>query len=209
MAIWRVSNLAPRTLVEREIWTHSDKGEIVRETLFTSGAYLVVTEDESPPVFEREAVPDGNGAEDAVDMNFCGYDTQLISLEGACTLIVRWPEEMSKDERQALANAWDQEAQEGWENEDWELDDTEVWFWGDLDIDFLESSKDESQITKIDDDEGWISSALPPTSSGIYTIETVEKVVWPMSPINKANWNGASWLDEEGEPIAVARWKEI
>jgi hypothetical protein len=209
MAIWRVSNLARRTLVEREIWTHSEKGEIVREILFTSGSYLVVTEDDSPPEFEREAVPDGDGAEDAVDMNFCGYDTQLIDLEGGCNLMVRWPEEMSKDERQALVDAWDKEAHEGWENEDWVLDDTEVWFWGDLNIEFLEPNKVERQDITKDDNEGWISNALPPTSSGTYTIETVEKVVWPLSPVNKANWNGDVWLDEDGDPVAVARWKEF
>lgn len=208
MAIWRVSNLAPRTLVEREIWTHSNKGEIVRETLFTNGAYFVVTEYDNAPEFEREEVPDGNGAEQAVDMNFCGYDTQLISLEGGCNLILRWPEQMSKDDRQALADAWDKEAHEGWENEDWELDDTEVWFWDDLNIEFLEPNKVESQVTTKDDEEGWVSNALPPTSSGTYYIKTVEKVVWPLSPINKASWNGKVWMDEDGDPVAVARWKE-
>ena len=38
MAIWRVSNSVPKSLAKREIWTHPEKGEIVRETLFTSGA---------------------------------------------------------------------------------------------------------------------------------------------------------------------------
>ena len=138
MAIWRVSNVERKSLAEREIWTHPDKGEIIRETLFSNGAYFVVTEDDNPPKFEREAVPGGDGAPDSVDMNFCGYETQLIGLEGALKLIITWPENMDGDQRQALADAWEAESYEGWEGEGWALADTEVWFWDDLHMELVE-----------------------------------------------------------------------
>ena len=177
MAIWKVSNVAPKSLAEREIWTHPDKGEIVRETLFTNGAYLVVTEDDNPPQFEREAVPGGDGAEDSVDMNFCGYETQLIGLEGGVRLKITWPEDMDGDERQALADGWDEDSYDAWEGEGWDLDDTEVWFWDDLNIELIESGGEQNQRANTEIDSGWFSSDTPPTSSGLYAIETVEKVV--------------------------------
>ncbi len=208
MAIWRVSNTVPKSLAEREIWRHSDKGEIVRETLFTNGAYLVVTEDDNPPEFEREAVPGGDGAEDSVDMNFCGYETQLIGLEGGVKLLITWPDDMEDEERQALVNAWEEDSYEAWEEEGWELDDTEVWFWDDLNIELVESTGDMTQESQAQVEDGWTSAETPPSSSGKYSIETVEKVVWPNSPITEANWNGKKWVDEDGKPIAVAKWKK-
>ena len=208
MAIWRVSNCAPKSLAEREIWTHPDKGEIVRETLFTSGAYFVVTEDDNPPEFVREAVPGGDGAEDSVDMNFCGYETELIGLEGGVKLIITWPEDMSGDERQALEGAWEEESYVAWESEGWELDDTEVWFWDDLNIELIESTADTAKESKDQVEDGWTSAETPPSSSGKYSIETVEKVVWPNSPITEANWKGKKWVDEDGKPISVAKWKK-
>lgn len=208
MAIWRVSNTVPKSLAEREIWRHSDKGEIVRETLFTNGAYLVVTENDNPPEFEREAVPGGDGAEDSVDMNFCGYETQLIGLEGGVKLLITWPDDMEDEERQALVNAWEEDSYEAWEEEGWELDDTEVWFWDDLNIELVESTGDMTQESQAQVEDGWTSAETPPSSSGKYSIETVEKVVWPNSPITEANWNGKKWVDEDGKPIAVAKWKK-
>ncbi len=208
MAIWRVSNTVPKSLAEREIWRHSDKGEIVRETLFTNGAYLVVTEDDNPPEFEREAVPGGDGAEDSVDMNFCGYETQLIGLEGGVKLLITWPDDMEDEERQALVDVWEEDSYEAWEEEGWELDDTEVWFWDDLNIELVESTGDMTQESQAQVEDGWTSAETPPSSSGKYSIETVEKVVWPNSPITEANWNGKKWVDEDGKPIAVAKWKK-
>jgi len=208
MAIWRVSNSVPKSLAEREIWTHPEKGEIVRETLFTNGAYFVVTEDDNPPEFELEAVPGGDGAEDSVDMNFCGYETQLIGLEGGVKLIITWPEDMGGDERQAMADAWDEESYDAWENEGWDLDDTEVWFWDDLNIELVESTGDMAQESHAQVEDSWTSAETPPSSPGKYSIETVEKVVWPNFPITESNWDGKNWVDEDGEFIAVARWKK-
>ena len=78
MAIWKVSNSVPKSLAEREIWTHPDKGEVVRETLFRHGAYLVVTEDDSPPEFEREAVPEMIGVVAAAN-NACAVNVKHVN----------------------------------------------------------------------------------------------------------------------------------
>ena len=168
-----------------------------------------MTEDDNPPEFEREAVPGGDGAEDSVDMNFCGYETQLIGLEGGVKLIITWPDDMSSDEKQALTDAWEEDSYDAWENEGWDLDDTEVWFWDDLNIELVESGDPDNKEVEATDGDGWVLSNSPPSSPGTYAIETTEKVVWPNFPITEANWNGKKWLDEDGEPIAVARWKEI
>jgi hypothetical protein len=209
MAIWKVSNSVPKSLAEREIWTHPDKGEVVRETLFRHGAYLVVTEDDSPPEFEREAVPGGDGAQDSVDLNFCGYDTQLIELIDGCNLIITWPDGMGDAEKQALIDLWDGDGHDAWESEGWELDDTEVWFWDDLNIELLESGSGETQAQTKGIDEGWISSETTPKSKGIYAIETAEKVDWPNFPMTEASWNGKEWLDDDGKVVNVKCWRPI
>jgi hypothetical protein len=209
MAIWKVSNRLPRSVAEREIWKHSDKGEIIRETLFTHGAYLVETEDGNPPEFERETFPGGDGAENSVDMNFCGYETKLIDLEGGVKLKITWPGDMSDVERQTLLDSWDEDFYDGWESKGWDLNDNEVWFWGELNVEYVESGGDENHEENTVINQGWLSSDIPPSSPGEYAIETVEKAVWPFPPITEANWNGNKWLDDDGELINVKQWKEL
>lgn len=200
MAIWRVSNCTPRSIAEREIWTHPDKGEIVREILFTSGAYLVVTEDDNPPEFEREAVPGGDGAEDSVDMNFCGYETQLIGLEGGCKLLITWPDDLGSEERQQLTDAWDEGMHEAWEEEGWELDDTEVWFWDDLNIELLEATSHEN--------DDWVNYDLD--EEGEYPLESGEYDVIVGGSQQKAYFYGGGWWNskyaEDDGDLEVEKW---
>lgn len=209
MAIWRISNTSSKSLAEREIWIHLDKGTIVRETLFTNGAYTLFTEDNNPPKFELEAVPGGDGEVDSVDLNFCGYETQLIGLDGAVRLKITWPDSVHNDERQSLAHAWDEGMHESWEGEGWSLDDIEVWFWGDLNIELLEPSNIQNSIVTHEDNDGWFLSSSPPPNPGIYKIETLEKVVWPNFPITESSWNGEQWQDEDGEMLVVKKWKYL
>ena len=162
----------------------------------------------APPEFEREAVPGGDDAEDSVDMNFCGYDTQLIGLEGGCKLKITWPPQMNEDARQELVDAWEEEAHEGWESAGWDLDDTEVWFWDDLNIELVQSSGVQNTSADSGPAEGWTLNTTQPPTPGIYAVETVEKAVWPNFPITEANWSGTEWLDEDGEPLKIHAWKE-
>lgn len=142
-------------------------------------------------------------------MNFCGYETQLIGLEGGVKLIVTWPEDMGEEERQALVDIWEEEPYEGWEAEGWDLDDTEVWFWDDLNIELVESGSGEAGDQGVTAEGGWISIDSPPPSPGAYSIETVEKVVWPNFPITEANWDGKKWLDDDGDPVNVKHWRHL
>lgn len=209
MAYWRVSNAERRSVAEREIWNHPDKGVIVREMLLTHGAYLIVTEDDNPPVFVREAVPGGDGAEDSVDMNCCGYESRPIELGSSCNLLITWPEDMADGEKEELLDAWEEDMHEAWENEDWSLDDIEVWFWGALDVEKVDPSEFGVQSSREDESNAWNESQTQPDAMGVYAIETVEKVVWPNFPVTQACWNGSEWLDENGSSIQVKKWKKI
>jgi hypothetical protein len=207
MAIWRVCSREPKSVAEREIWIHPDKGRIVRETLFNHAAYFVATEDNDPPEFVREAVPDGDGEEDSVDMNFCGYETQLIELTGGIHLVIIWPDKLEDAERVVLENSWDEGGADGWEESGWTLDDTEVWVWGDLDIELVEPTVDTRADSNIFLEEQWNPASINPLSVGVYSVETLEKVTWPNLPITKAHWDGEKWNTDSGEIIEIALWK--
>lgn len=164
MAKWLVRTAEPKSVAEREIWTHPAKGTIVRETLFRWGSYWVYTDDDQPPEFELTEVPGGDGVADSVDMHFCGYDTELVSLNDGCHLIITWPVDMTEEERQHLEDVWDEDGFDGWEAQGWQNDDNEVWFWGELDIDRVEDSDDDEDDGHdddgVDDDAGAGTSAF-------------------------------------------------
>ena len=104
-------------------------------------------------------------------------------------------------------DAWEEDSIDSWESEGWNFDDREVWFWDDLNIELIESGNAENKESNSGANVDWISNDLPPSAPRTYAVETVEKVVWPNFPITEANWNGKRWLYEDGEPVAVARWK--
>lgn len=149
MAIWRVSNNITRSVVERQIWTNGDDGRIVKEFFYTNGSYLVGTEDENKPQFERRLFSDYGAMVDGVNMKSCGYDSELLSLEGGYKSKVVWPENLSSVERQALINAWEDDEDEDGELTGWRIDDTEVWFLNELKIDLIQEEHEMSKDTEI------------------------------------------------------------
>lgn len=234
MAKWLVRTAEPKSVAEREIWTHPVMGTIVRETLFRWGAYWVYTEDEDPPEFDREEVPGGDGVADSIDMHFCGYDTQLVSLDDGCYLNITWPAEMSEQDRQHLEDVWEQDGYDGWETEGWQNDDNEVWFWGELDIERVEASDqddedddDEDASTSAfaallgavasaateepipDDRTPWFPADVHPVRHGRYEVEALHKAVWPNPPVNDAMWAGSGWVDETGATIEIKCWRGL
>lgn len=134
MAQWRVSTAEKKSVEEREIWIHPKKGTIERRSGFFWASYMVTTDDDKPPKFELRKIPGGDEILDSIDLNDCGYDTELISLDDGLYLEYKWPEKMSEAEKIKMENAWADDMYDGWENLGWILDDTQVWVWGALDI---------------------------------------------------------------------------
>jgi hypothetical protein len=149
MATWRVSNIKTRSIVERQIWTNGDEVRIVKEFFYTNGAYLVGTEDENKPQFERKLFLDSGAIVDGVNMKSCGYYSELLSLEGGYTSKVVWPENLSSLERQALISTWEDDGDEDGELTGWRIDYTEVWFLNELKIDLIQQEHEMSKDTEI------------------------------------------------------------
>ena len=141
MAIWRVKTYHKKSCEEREIWTHSTHGTMVRTNGFRFAEYEVETSDDNPPEFEFDEVPGGDGKRDSIDMNNCCVNNiencELVELfDGGCWGDITWPDDMEEDEIERLTELMDEEGYYALEEEDdpWQLDETEVWVWGPIEI---------------------------------------------------------------------------
>ena len=216
MTQWKVSTQEKKSVEEREIWTHPENGTIERRTGFRWGSYIVTTDDKLPPKFELVEVPDGDGAADSIDMNSCGYDTELIGLEDGCYLNIAWPTSLNSSERDHLESAWEEDSYDGWENLGWMLDDTQVWFWGELDIELADEDDAKSTESlsppKSAAAEGltdWFPANIKPIRDGYYDIELVTPRAWPFMPLDRAKWNGRVWIDDAGEKLKIKCWRGL
>ena len=133
MAEWQVSTQDKKSVEEHEIWS-KDGQTIVRITGFRWGTWIVTTEDDSPPEFEREAVPGGSDDLDSVDMYNNGYDTELVNLDDGWYSDVNYPDDMDDEEQQRLEDLWDEDGYDAWEGEGWTQTETECWAWGNFEI---------------------------------------------------------------------------
>ena len=141
MAIWRVKTHYKKSCQEREIWTHPTHGTMTRVNGYRFAEFEVETNDDEPPKFEFDYVPDGDGKKDSINMYDCpGENIENVELiemfDGGCWVDVEWPEDIDEEVREELEALIDEE---GWyaleESDDpWSLDETEVWVWGPIEI---------------------------------------------------------------------------
>jgi hypothetical protein len=94
----------------------------------------VETDGDEPPKFERVAMPTGSSDEDSIEMNSIDYEGELESLDDGWYAEIIWPDDMEEAERTRLEELWDKDEYNGWENDGWSNYETEVWFWGPLEI---------------------------------------------------------------------------
>lgn len=137
MAQWKVSPADKKSIEEHEMW-EKDGMLIRRITGWRSGSWIVTTSNDEEPQFERTCVPNGTPDEDSIDMN-CACENNIEDIEMIETYDgwygdVNWPDELDDDERERLEELWEEEFYDGWEGEGWVQTDTEMWVWGDLDI---------------------------------------------------------------------------
>jgi hypothetical protein len=139
MTSWTVSTYYKKSCEEREIWTHSDYGTMVRTNGFRRATYTVETSDDNLPEFEFDFVPGGDGKKDSIDMNNCSVnnieEVELVELfDGGCWGDTIWPDDMDEDEIERLEELMEEEGYYALEEEGWMNDDTEVWIWGPIEI---------------------------------------------------------------------------
>lgn len=141
MAQWKVSPADKKSIEEHELW-EKDGIAIRRITGWRSGTWIVTTSDNNPPEFERTNVPFGSPDEDSIDMNYC-CDNNIEEVEmeetwdGWYSNVV-WPDDMDDEEIERLEELWDEDEYSAWEEDGWIQTDTEMWVWGDLNIEKIE-----------------------------------------------------------------------
>lgn len=137
MTWWKVSTATKKSIEEHEMWQKDDL-VIRRITGWRSGTFNVQTSDDNPPEFELVSVPFGSSDKDAVDMYDCCEnnieDSELEETSDGWYSDIIWPDDMDEDERERLEEMWDEDAYSAWEEDGWVNYETQMWFWGDLDI---------------------------------------------------------------------------
>ena len=141
MTQWKVSPVDKKSIEEHEIW-EKDGVAIRRITGFRSGSWIVTTSDDQEPEFELQAVPFGSPDKDSVDFNnACDNNIEDVELEevndGWYDDII-WPDDMDDDERDRLADLWEEDSYSAWEEDGWINTDTSMWVWGELEIERLD-----------------------------------------------------------------------
>jgi hypothetical protein len=63
-----------------------------------------------------------------------GWDAQLDNCNDGCDEDWDFPESMSKREQKKILKVWEEGCHSSIEELGWEHDDTELWFYGDLDV---------------------------------------------------------------------------
>lgn len=124
MATWVLTTKTKKNAVERQFWT-KDGQTIIREEGYRWGKFYCES-DERPDVDLKN--PDG------YELNGTEYDWELDSLDDGCWAEWEFPDDMSEEEQEEIQEAWDEDFYEGMEARGWTNDETEYWFYGELEL---------------------------------------------------------------------------
>ena len=137
MARWHVSTLNKKSVEEHEYW-QKDGASIIRVTGFRWGSWIVSTNDDDEPQFDRVRNPLGDEQEDSINMYDCCEnnieDVELESLDDGWYLDIIYPDDMDEEEQERMSEIWDEDYYEGWESEGWVQTETECWTDSELQI---------------------------------------------------------------------------
>ena len=124
MTTWVLTTKTKKNAVERQFWT-KDGRTIIREEGYRWGKFYCES-DERPDV--DLANPDG------YELGNSEYDWELDHLDDGCWADWTFPDDMTEEEQQAIEAAWDEDFYDGMEGLGWSNDDTEYWFYGELEL---------------------------------------------------------------------------
>ena len=82
---------------------------------------------------EKPDLSNYNPGKDQIELYSLG-DVVDMEQDDGCWEEWTWPDEVDEEEAERLEDIYNEDAEEGLENEDWVLDDTEYWVSGPLDI---------------------------------------------------------------------------
>lgn len=133
MVVWSVKTLSNNCVEEHELWTKNNL-TIRRIIIFNCGEFSVYTKDSTAPTFELKVLPGSDSNLQSVDMYNCGYDSDLVELEGVVSENVIWPADLTPFARDNLLIDWRKDPYSSWEKNGWQRQDVEVWFSGPLEV---------------------------------------------------------------------------
>jgi hypothetical protein len=124
MTTWVLTTKTKKNAVEKQFW-YKDGRVIIREEGYRWGKFYCES-DERPDV--DLANPDG------YELGGTEYDWELESLDDGCWADWTYPDDMTEEEQEEFEAAWDEDLFEGLEALGWSNDDTEYWFYGELEL---------------------------------------------------------------------------
>lgn len=124
MATWVLTTKTKKNAVEKQFW-YKDGRVIIREEGYRWGKFYCES-DERPDVDLDN--PDG------YELGDSEYDWELDSLDDGCWAEWTYPDDMTEEEQEEFEAAWDEDFFEGLEALGWSNNDTEYWFYGELEL---------------------------------------------------------------------------
>ena len=124
MATWALTTKTKKNAVEKQFW-YKDGRVIIREEGYRWGKFYCES-DERPDVDLEN--PDG------YELGDNEYDWELDHLDDGCWADWTYPDDITEEEQQAIEAAWEEDFYDGMEALGWSNDDTEYWFYGELEL---------------------------------------------------------------------------
>jgi len=124
MTTWALTTKTKKNAVEKQFW-YKDGRVIIREEGYRWGKFYCES-DERPDV--DLANPDG------YELGGTDYDWELDHLDDGCWADWTYPDDMTEEEQEAIEAAWEEDFYDGMEALGWSNDDTEYWFYGELEL---------------------------------------------------------------------------
>ena len=124
MTTYRLSTVEKKNAVEREFWKHKETGwTAIHETVYRWGhAYI-----------ESDAEPDVDiDNEDGFEIFDNGWE--LETLDDGCESNWEFPSEMTESDRRSMLEGWDNDQFCYMEENGWEMDYSEIYFYGQLEL---------------------------------------------------------------------------
>lgn len=132
MAFWKVSNLQKKSCEERATWV-KDHQIVTRIDGWRWGTYNVETTDDNPPDGITEDNEDGINMNDHNGENIVSID--MDNMDDGVYGDFDYSDNITEEERTIIEEGCDEEGSYSYfEENGWELDDTEVWLTGPLEI---------------------------------------------------------------------------
>ena len=124
MATWALTTKTKKNAVEKQFW-YKDGRVIIREEGYRWGKFYC----------ESNERPDVDLANlDGYELGGTEHDWELDHLDDGCWADWTYPDDMTEEEQQAIEAAWEEDFYDGMEGLGWSNDDTEYWFYGELEL---------------------------------------------------------------------------